>query len=254
MQLTTCLGRRHFLREQAWRGKQSHSSGKEQPSLKTFQSDTVRDIHRFKIDEVERTIICTTGEGGLFVVSIDTNETLWNLPEVFRSHFVRNELRFSFIFYVFSGTSQASPTWNMIKGSSYSPASRMEWTCGEDQLTRSIPKRICPANPILLKSQLLRPRFPNFRPPFPLYTAHIQLLQPQPKPFLLLAEAYIFPFLCSCHLQKRGATASCTLISSSRPGPVGRRLYGTLGPQRLLKPLISQLRHNAAEGFISRFI
>lgn len=39
-------------------------------------------IHRFKVDEVERTVVCSTTAGGLFVVAIDTKKILWSLPWV----------------------------------------------------------------------------------------------------------------------------------------------------------------------------
>ncbi|KAG9043337.1 hypothetical protein FS837_009733, partial [Tulasnella sp. UAMH 9824] len=91
--------RRHFIREQAWRGKQSSSSEKEQPFLGVFQSDVITDIHRFKIDEMERTIICTTGEGGLYVMSIDTKETLWSLPEWYVAGYAHVEYDNGFIVF-----------------------------------------------------------------------------------------------------------------------------------------------------------
>ncbi|KAG8910904.1 hypothetical protein FRC01_006060 [Tulasnella sp. 417] len=93
------LCRRYFLREQAWRGEQNSPSQKEQLSLGVFQSDVIKDIHRFKIDEVERTIICTTGEGGLFVMSIDTDEILWCLPEWYVSGYAHVEYDNGFIVF-----------------------------------------------------------------------------------------------------------------------------------------------------------
>ncbi|KAG8942327.1 hypothetical protein FRC03_003301 [Tulasnella sp. 419] len=40
------------------------------------------EVHKFKIDEEEGTIICTTQKGGLYVSSIDSDQRLWSLPSL----------------------------------------------------------------------------------------------------------------------------------------------------------------------------
>ena len=41
-----------------------------------------RTVHRFKVDEEEKTVISTSRRGGLIVSSVDTQEVLWFLPAV----------------------------------------------------------------------------------------------------------------------------------------------------------------------------
>ncbi|KAG9018287.1 hypothetical protein FRB90_011617 [Tulasnella sp. 427] len=90
-------------------GQENPSSKSVQPTLNVFHSEDLRDVHRFKVDEVERTVICTTGEGGLYVVSIDTDEVLWKLPEWYVTEFAHVEYDRGFI--IFTRLDQGVEVW-----------------------------------------------------------------------------------------------------------------------------------------------
>ncbi|KAG8925209.1 hypothetical protein FRC02_009857 [Tulasnella sp. 418] len=68
--------RRHFALEARWKGQNILPKN----GLKVGRSKTAGlNAHRLKIDEGEGTIIVSRAEGGLRVVSIDTDELLWEL-------------------------------------------------------------------------------------------------------------------------------------------------------------------------------
>ncbi|KAG8905735.1 hypothetical protein FRB99_008372 [Tulasnella sp. 403] len=72
--------RKHFMLEYAWTG---NLPGRHRPEPELTVSGVMASglhVHRFKIDEVERTVISTSERGGLNVSSIDTKEVLWFLP------------------------------------------------------------------------------------------------------------------------------------------------------------------------------
>ncbi|KIO32681.1 hypothetical protein M407DRAFT_18440, partial [Tulasnella calospora MUT 4182] len=146
--------RRHFLREQAWRGKQGPSADEEKPFLGVFQSDVITDIHRFKIDEVERTIICTTGEGGLFVMSIDTDEILWCLPEWYVAGYAHVEYGNGFI--VFTRIEDGVEVWRR----------------SVDSFNR---ETYLPCKPDSLQIEVSPSPVPDFPPTFPpVYDSHTE--------------------------------------------------------------------------------
>lgn len=68
------LGRRHYLLEMRWTGQIP------------AQQDTITcidgGVHRFKIDEEQKTVIATFSIGGLMVASIEDDALLWNLRNV----------------------------------------------------------------------------------------------------------------------------------------------------------------------------
>ncbi|KAG9018288.1 hypothetical protein FRB90_011618 [Tulasnella sp. 427] len=73
--------KRNLLREYAWRGLQPKDKESQQISLRIINPHgrTLRAVHRFKVDEMERTVICSGERGGLAVASIDGGEILWQL-------------------------------------------------------------------------------------------------------------------------------------------------------------------------------
>ncbi|KAG8951116.1 hypothetical protein FRC04_006775 [Tulasnella sp. 424] len=71
-------GRRHFLLEYAWTG----NLGDLELPIRFFRPSTLSKVHRFAIDDVEKIVICSTSVGGLIAVTIDTGETVWQLPTV----------------------------------------------------------------------------------------------------------------------------------------------------------------------------
>ncbi|KAG8942326.1 hypothetical protein FRC03_003300, partial [Tulasnella sp. 419] len=94
------LCRKYFELEAHWHGQQidsdagfrirlSHSSG--------------ANVHRFKIDEEEGTIICTTSQGGLYVSSIQPDRRLWSLPEGHVPQYAHVEYSNGFIVYTTRG-------------------------------------------------------------------------------------------------------------------------------------------------------
>ncbi|KAG8951103.1 hypothetical protein FRC04_006762 [Tulasnella sp. 424] len=93
------LCKRHFLREYAWTGTRLGDNLGEQLNLKVLLPSSLKNVHRFKVDEVERTVLCSTSKGGLLVASIDTEEVLWQLPRRYVSPFAHVEYDQGFIVF-----------------------------------------------------------------------------------------------------------------------------------------------------------
>ncbi len=70
----------HFKCERAWIGI-SRSTPPNDLQLTSVEAGG-RLVHRFKVDEVEKTVVCTGMAGGLYVASINSMECLWFLPRV----------------------------------------------------------------------------------------------------------------------------------------------------------------------------
>ncbi|KAG8910903.1 hypothetical protein FRC01_006059 [Tulasnella sp. 417] len=101
--------KRHFLRECAWTGMRLGNNSPEPLSLNMPLPSILNNVHRFKVDEVERTVICSTAVGGLLVVSIDTEEVLWQLPKRYVSPYAHVEFDRGFI--VFTRRDNAVEVW-----------------------------------------------------------------------------------------------------------------------------------------------
>lgn len=74
-------GRKHFTLERAWQGA-GPGPHPDRVQTKSMRSNMPPAVSKFKVDEVERTVIAVTQSGQLLVVSIDTQECLWSLPRV----------------------------------------------------------------------------------------------------------------------------------------------------------------------------
>ncbi|KAG8997102.1 hypothetical protein FRB94_005310 [Tulasnella sp. JGI-2019a] len=76
--------RQHMALQRNWNGDDSRLSGVSEPlEVKGFNGygSVFSSAHRFKIDEVENTLIYTSEHGGLYVVSVEDGVPLWSLPE-----------------------------------------------------------------------------------------------------------------------------------------------------------------------------
>ncbi|KAG8922774.1 hypothetical protein FRC02_011619 [Tulasnella sp. 418] len=94
------LCKKHFSLEARWKGRKiSPKCG-----LKIGRSSAAGlHAHRFKIDEEERTIILSRAEGGIRVVSIDTDELLWELRPPYVAFFSHVEWSNGFLAFTEEG-------------------------------------------------------------------------------------------------------------------------------------------------------
>ncbi|KAG9043937.1 hypothetical protein FS837_008957 [Tulasnella sp. UAMH 9824] len=136
--------KRNFLREYAWTGMHGRSNAPEQLSLKL---PLLNNVHRFKVDEVERTIIYSTTVGGLSVVSIDTEEVLWQLPKRYVSPYAHVEFDQGFI--VFTRRDNGVEVWRR----------------SADSFNRNTYLTCSPAFAQTVASPYPVPRFPESFPP-----------------------------------------------------------------------------------------
>lgn len=74
------LGRKHLTIQNVWNGSPARSQTEAFPVNELTGFGT--DVHRFKVDSVENTVIATGISAGLKVASMDTGELLWSLPIV----------------------------------------------------------------------------------------------------------------------------------------------------------------------------
>ncbi|KIO16241.1 hypothetical protein M407DRAFT_34111 [Tulasnella calospora MUT 4182] len=139
--------KRHSLREHAWTGMHLGSTSPERLSLKMPLPRVLTNVHRFKVDEVERTVICSTALGGLLVVSIDTEEVLWQLPQLYVSPYAHVEFDQGFI--VFTRRDNAVEVWRR----------------SADSFKRSTYLTCNPAFTQVIASPYPVPRFPERFPP-----------------------------------------------------------------------------------------
>ncbi|KAG8960275.1 hypothetical protein FRC03_006820 [Tulasnella sp. 419] len=94
------LCKKHFSLEARWKGKKiSPKCG-----LKIGRSSAAGlHAHRFKVDEEEGTIILSRAEGGIRVVSIDTDELLWELRPPYVAFFSHVEWSNGFLAFTEEG-------------------------------------------------------------------------------------------------------------------------------------------------------
>ncbi|KAG8842704.1 hypothetical protein FRB96_004822 [Tulasnella sp. 330] len=72
--------RRNIILDRNWNGERSNLDKLSAPLAVRALGPDGPAAHRLKIDEVENTVIYTSRRGGLYVISIETGDVLWQLP------------------------------------------------------------------------------------------------------------------------------------------------------------------------------
>ncbi|KIO20830.1 hypothetical protein M407DRAFT_29543 [Tulasnella calospora MUT 4182] len=191
--------RRCVLREHAWTGKQRKGpQEKRQSNRNSFLPNILAGVYHFKVDEVERTVVCLMRGGGLLVKAIDTGRVLWHLPSTHVANYAQMEYDKGFI--VFTRPQGGVEVWRRSTDC-FHPERYLQCSPDPSQVRVSpypVPE-FPPSFPPLYDGRPASPDSPLFGPNRGVYLPFALLVSPAPGrwyrlvyPHLLVASDFNF--------------------------------------------------------------